>query len=222
MAFLFTAGVILAVLDWIAVAREAHRLRWFTKPGTLLALLLWFATSTPAPADLGTTWFTLALCLSLVGDIFLLMEGHQLIKGGLAFILAHVSLVIAYNLPLQIPPIFYGIFIVNMIPTVVAFRVITGAIQRQGDRDLVWGVRFYALVLTCMASTAVTTLFRSEWDGLSGWLTAVGALLFYTSNILLLFHLFVRPRQRTPLMVITSYHLAQFSLTYGYLWFLYS
>ena len=222
MAFFFYAGIILAVADWIAVAQDARTVPWITRPGTLLAILLWFTTATPATSDPRITWFTLALCFSLVGDIFLLMGGHQIIKGGLSFILAHVAFVVAYNIPLQIPAMFYGIFILNLIPTIVIFREIIGVIKKEGDKDLVWGVSLYALVLTCMSSTALTTLFRPEWGGLAAWLTAGGALLFYASDLLLFFDRFVRPRPRAQLIVMISYHLAQFALTYGYLWFLYS
>ena len=222
MTFFFYSGVILAVADWIAVTQDARTVRWVTKPGTLLALLLWFTTATPATTDPRITWFTLALCFSLVGDFFLLMEGHQILKGGLSFILAHIAFVIAFNIPLNIPPIFFGIFILNLIPTIISFRDITGAIKKEGDKDLAWGVSLYALVLTVMSSSALTTLFRSEWKGLAGWLTAGGALLFYISDLLMFHDRFVRHRARAQLIVMMLYHLAQFALTYGYLWFLYS
>lgn len=222
MTFFFYAGVILAVADWIAITQDARTVRWVTKPGTLFALLLWFTTASPASTDPRVTWFTLALCFRLVGDIFLLMGGHQILKGGLSFILAHVAFITSYNLPLQVPPIFFGILILNFIPTIISFREITGTIRNDGDKDLAWGVSLYALVLTCLSSSALTTLFRPEWQGLAGWLTAGGALLFYTSDLLLLYDHYVRPRPRARLIVMMSYHLAQFALTYGYLWFLYS
>jgi uncharacterized membrane protein YhhN len=85
MSFFFFLGIVLAIADWVATARDATSVRWVTKPGALLALLLWFATSTPVAGSPQITWFTLALCFSLVGDIFLLMEGHQLIKDPLAY-----------------------------------------------------------------------------------------------------------------------------------------
>ena len=221
MAFFFYSAIILSVADWIAVARQARSLRWITKPGTLLAILLWFTTATPLASDARITWFTLALCFSLVGDIFLLMGGQQSIKGGLAFILAHAAFIVAYNTPLQIPGIFYGIFILNMTPTLILFRDILGAIRRQGDKDLAWGVRIYAFALTAMSSSAITTLFRTEWDSRAAWFTAFGGLLFYTSDLLLFFNRFVRQRERAPLIIMISYHLAQFTLTYGFLWYLY-
>jgi uncharacterized membrane protein YhhN len=222
MPFFFFVGIILALADWIAVSRKAHGVRWVTKLGTLLSILLWFATSTPAVTSPRITWFTLALCFSLVGDIFLLMRGDQLIKGGLSFFLANISFIIAYTLPLQIPPVFYAILFLTLIVTFLIFQGITAVIRREGDRELAWGVWIYAFALTAMTSTALATLFRSEWPPIAAWPTAVGAVLFYTSDVMLFRHDFVKAIPRGRLLIMISYHLAQFALAYGFLWFLYS
>jgi uncharacterized membrane protein YhhN len=222
MPFFFFVGIILALADWIAVSRQARGVRWITKPGTLLSILLWFATSTPVVTSPRITWFTLALCFSLVGDIFLHMQGDQLIKGGLSFLLAHMSFIIAYNLPLQIPPVFWAILLLTLTVTFLIFQGITAAIRRKADRELAWGVWIYAFALTAMTSTALTTLFRPEWPAIAAWPTALGALLFYISDALLFRNDFVQPAPHGRLMIMVSYHLAQFALTYGYLWFLYS
>jgi uncharacterized membrane protein YhhN len=169
-----------------------------------------------------TTWFTLALCLCLVGDIFLLMEGHQLIKGGLAFILAHIAFVVAYNTPLQIPAIFLVIFIVNIIPTLLFFRKILDVIRATGDNDLAIGVSIYALILTSMTSTAISTLFRTGWPPTAAWLTAIGALLFYVSDLLLFSKHFLDVKARVKVLTMVTYHFGLFALAYGFLWFVYS
>jgi alkenylglycerophosphocholine/alkenylglycerophosphoethanolamine hydrolase len=222
MPFFFFLGIVLAIADWIATARDASSVRWITKPGALLALLLWFATSSPVEGSLQTTWFTLALCLCLVGDIFLLMEGHQLIKGGLAFILAHIAFIVAYNTPLQIPAIFLVIFIVNVIPTIHFFRKILKKIRTTGDNDLVIGVSIYALALTSMTSTAISTLFRIGWPPFAAWLTAIGALLVYISDLFLFSKHFLEVKPPVKVLTMVTYHFGQFALAYGFLWFLYS
>jgi uncharacterized membrane protein YhhN len=222
MSFFLFLGIVLAIADWIATAREASSVRWVTKPGALLALLLWFATSTPAAGGLQTTWFTLALCFSLVGDIFTHMEGHQLIKGGMSFILAHIAFIVAYNTPLQIPAIFLLIFIINIIPTILFFRKILNEIRSTGDTDLAIGVSIYALALTSMTSTAISTLFRPEWPPTAAWPTTIGALLFYISNLLLFSGHFLEVKPRVKVLTMVTYHFGQFALAYGFLWFLYS
>jgi uncharacterized membrane protein YhhN len=221
MPFFFFAGIVLAIADWIAVAREAFSVRWITKPGALLSLLLWFTTSTPASSNPQITWFTLALCFSLVGDIFLLMEGHQLIKGGLAFILAHIAFIVAYNTPLQMPLAFLAVFLLNIIPTFIVYRKILKEIRAAGDKDLAIGVSLYALALTSMTSTAFSTLFRPNWPAIASWPTALGAVLFYISDLLLFSNHFLKTKHRTNVLTMVTYHIAQFSLAYGYLWFLY-
>lgn len=221
MPFFFYLGIVLAIADWIATARDASSVRWITKPGALLALLLWFATSSPVEGSPQTTWFTLALCLCLVGDIFLLMEGHHLIKGGLAFMLAHIAFIVAYNTPLQIPAIFLVIFIVNIILTIFFFRKILKEIHTTGDTDLAIGVSIYALALTSMTSTAISTLFRTGWSPIAAWLTAIGALLFYVSDLLLFSNHFLEVKPPVKVLIMATYHFGLFTLAYGFLWFLY-
>lgn len=222
MSFFLYAGFLLAIADWIATARNAQSVRWVTKPGAILGLLLWFATSTPVAGSPQITWFTLALCLSLVGDIFLLMKGYQLIKGGLAFMLAHIAFILAYNIQQRIPTIFLAIFIVNLIPAILFFRRILGEIQSTGDSDLAIGVSVYALTLTSMTSSAVSTLFRPGWPPIATWLTFLGALLFFTSNLLRFSSHFLRPKPDSEPLTMITYHLGQYALTYGFLWYLYS
>lgn len=221
MPFFFFVGVLFAVADWVATAREARSLRWITKPGTILALLLWFATTAPASDNPQILWFTLALCFSLIGDIFLHMEGYHLVKGGLAFLLAQITFTIAYNTPFQVPPITSLIFIVNIILTVVFFREIIKTIRDMGDNELAIGVGFYALALTSMTSSAISTLFRPAWPAIGAWPTAIGASLFFASDILLFYKFFFETKKRVKILTIITYHLAQFSLTYGFLWYLY-
>lgn len=221
MVIFFYLGILLALIDWIAIARDAHSIRWLSKPGVILALLLWFATASPITSDVRVTWFILALCLSLVGDIFLLMEGYQLIKGGLAFILAHAAFIIAYNIPPNVPPMFFGIFTMVGIISVITYGDITRKIHQSGDPDLAWGIRFYALVLTGMVSMAMVRVFIPTWDKTAAWLTALGGILFYISDILLFTNRFMQPRRDLRLLLTITYHVAQFAITYGYLWFLY-
>jgi uncharacterized membrane protein YhhN len=221
MPFFFFLGLVLAGADWIATARNARTVRWITKPGALLSLLLWFATSTPATNSTQATWFTLALCLSLVGDIFLLMQGHQLHKGGLAFLLAHVAFLIAYTTPLQVPIVLLAVFALNIIPTIIFFRKVLGIIRSSGDTDLALGVSVYALALTAMTSTSISVLFRPDWPPIAAWPVAIGGALFYCSDMLLFTNHFLTEKPR-PTYTMITYHAAQFAMTYGYLWFLYS
>ncbi len=221
MPFFFFVGILLAVADWIATTRHAATVRWVTKPGALLALVLWFSTSAPLVSNPQITWFTLALCFSLVGDVFLLMQGYQLIKGGMAFILAYIAFIVAYNLPLNIPAVFLAIFILTLIPTILFFRNILGAIRKTGDTDLAVGVSIYALALASMTSTAISTLFRPIWTPIAAWPTAIGAILFFSSNLLLFSNYFLEETPRNQALTMMTYHLGQFALTYGFLWFLY-
>jgi hypothetical protein len=51
----------IAILDWYAIWTENERLNWFTKPATMLALLLWLALTGGFTGKL--LWFGLALLI---------------------------------------------------------------------------------------------------------------------------------------------------------------
>jgi uncharacterized membrane protein YhhN len=63
-------AVVLAVLDWAAVAAGSRVLERCAKPAVLLALLAAAVTAQPAQAGVHR-WLVLALCLGLIGDVAL-------------------------------------------------------------------------------------------------------------------------------------------------------
>jgi uncharacterized membrane protein YhhN len=73
-----------------------------------------------------------------------------------------------------------------------------------------------------MTSTALSTLFRPEWPPIAAWPTAIGALLFYISDLLLFSKHFLEVKPRVKVLTMVTYHFGQFALAYGFLWFLYS
>jgi uncharacterized membrane protein YhhN len=222
MTFFFYVAILLAIADWIAISRQALSIRWFTKTGTILALLLWFSTVTPVANEPRSMAFTLALCFSLIGDIFLLMEGPHMIKGGMAFFLAHAAFIAAYVLGMPLPPIFFGLLLLTGISSYFLYRPITHAILRTGDRDYAIGVWLYVAILTAMTSSALTTLFRDTWQLIPSLLTAIGALLFYVSDILLFQNRIYEATPRRTLITTVGYYLAQFALTYSFAWYLFT
>ncbi len=78
---LFWGMLLMAGADWLAAWRGWRRVRWVTKPGTLLLLIAWFSQVGGWQGNL--FWFGLGLVFSLLGDIFL-----QLPEGSLCQALA--------------------------------------------------------------------------------------------------------------------------------------
>ena len=61
---------IFAIVDWYAVWKDNYKLRYLTKPLTLMALILWFTISGGWQGP--TAIFGVGLIFSLAGDISLL------------------------------------------------------------------------------------------------------------------------------------------------------
>ncbi len=79
----FGLALVLAVLDWIAVAGGWKKLEYFTKPATMVALLAFMVQNGGLSG--GMLWFTLGLAFSLAGDVFLMLPRDRFIAGLVAF-----------------------------------------------------------------------------------------------------------------------------------------
>jgi len=206
---------LLAVLDWMACMFNWTRLRWFTKPATLLALTLWFrqVTSWQGPA----LWFGLGLVFSLLGDIFLLLPRSWFLVGLTAFLTAQILYIASLNpTPPPFPPAAITVAALMMAWALVFYRVFRAGLARiPGNRRLRIGVGIYSLVLTLMLISAILTLFRTEWETSNVILVICGALLFYTSDSLLAYDRFVRPVRYGRVLVMVTYHLGQVAMAVG-------
>ncbi|KUK46444.1 MAG: hypothetical protein XD73_0668, partial [Anaerolinea thermophila] len=71
--------LLVAMLDWYAVWHEKERLNRFTKPATMMVLLVGLGLSTGFDGNL--KWFGWALVFGLLGDIFLLLPQRYFFYG---------------------------------------------------------------------------------------------------------------------------------------------
>ncbi len=71
-----------------------------------------------------------------------------------------------------------------------------------------------------MAISAVSTLFRPDWERQTAAFVATGGLLFFFSDFMLAFDRFIRPVSHGRLVVHITYHLGQFGLILGLVWHL--
>lgn len=202
--------VLVAALDWWAVATGRRRLELFAKPLTLALLTLWLAAGVGWQGV--ALWFVLALVLSLAGDIFLLFDERLFLAGLVAFALAHLAYLAGFNQPLPHPNLFT--FLLAFSLAIFAARVY-GLLRPTLPAGLRKPVLGYTLVITLMTLSAVNTLFRPDWQPLAAVLTALGAVLFLASDIILAFNRFARPIPRGRLWNMMAYHLGQIALAAG-------
>jgi uncharacterized membrane protein YhhN len=195
-----------AIIDWIAVAKKNNRLEYVAKPATLLLLTLWFLFKLPIPPPPFGVWFLLVL-----------PEEH-FIKGLIAFLLAHLSYVIAFNLTgvvMNLESLLIALAIALV--TWIFLRRMVDSLRASGKTSMIAPVIIYAVVLALSLWAAATRMLHPDWRPIAGWLAAIGGTLFYISDAAIAWNRFVGPHPGGRLFEMITYHLAQFVLSMGVL-----
>ncbi|WP_406286827.1 lysoplasmalogenase family protein [Embleya sp. NBC_00896] len=189
---------LLAVADWVAVARERLPLDRFLKPAVICALvvLVWSFD------DVDGAWralFSVALALSLLRDVL----APRWFPGAVAAaLLAHGVYVVGFQrMGWSWLWAAAGIVVVLFAAGAYAVRLVTGA--RESAPTYIGMVLVYIGVVSLMVVAAAAT----------GRPTAVaGAFLFYVSDTLVGWNRFRTPTPYAPLLIVVAYHLAQILL----------
>lgn len=206
VVLLLIAGLF-AVGDWVAVQHRLYHLEYLLKPGTLLLLSI-----AATVADLGSEkpWVVAALVLGLLGDIGLMLSDGEVdppfVAGLGAFLFGHICYVIAFAIVgLNGLAILAGLFMAGGIAGLALPAVLRGAARAAGG-VFAGIVALYAAVLAAMAVIGVGTAIVA---------TAAGAVSFLCSDTLIARERFVAPVQHGTLLIIITYHLAQFLILIG-------
>ncbi len=202
-----------AFVDWFAVARTHRRLEFIFKPATMLAIIAALLVWMQGPHDAWYAWFLLAgLVLSLAGDVFLLLPGPRYFLFGLvAFLLAHVAYIVAMNQTWPPPAAFLLLLPIGLLGAWYLRRVIR-AMQSAGQNHLAGAVMVYGFAISLMLFSAWATLFRPEWSNVRRMWVIAGATLFYLSDGILAWILFLKPFRGAKLAGMITYHLGQLAL----------
>ncbi len=213
---LFWSMLILAVVEWAAAWRGWRRVRWVTKPGTLILLIAWFTQLGGWRGPL--LWFGLGLVFSLLGDVLLLLPERFFLPGVGAFMLAHVFYIIGFTRqPLVLRwDLILPILVIGAIFLALT-RSIRSGLRRRGETGLIGPVMVYAVILSLMWLSALSTLMRPGWTEPPAMIVSLGAGLFFLSDALLAYNRFVRQIPRGDFLVMSAYHLGQILLAFGVL-----
>jgi len=215
MNIFLLAAFVFAALEALALWKNSPRLEVIAKPAVMIALFLWLWTS--AGINGALLWFGLGILFSLVGDVLLMISLDRLFMAGLiAFLLAHVAYIIGFNTPL--PGISaWGLLLVVMIGIsgTRIIRRIVAPLHSQGQAGLRIPILIYALVISLMLLSAMLKLTDTSWHAGAALLVALGAFLFYLSDIILAWMKFIAPIQNGRIYNILAYHLGQIALIAG-------
>jgi uncharacterized membrane protein YhhN len=206
VTLLVIAGV-LAVGDWVAVQQRLFHVEYLLKPGTLAVL-----TAAAVVADLGDIkpWVVAALVLGLLGDVGLMLSGGHtdppFIAGLGSFLFGHICYVIAFAIVgLTGLATVAGLLVTGGIAGLMLPAVLRGAARSAG---LVFAVIVggYAATLAAMTVLGVGTGIVA---------TAIGAVSFLCSDTLIARDRFVARVRHGKLLIIVTYHAAQFLILIG-------
>ena len=202
VVMLLVAALVVAAVDWWAVATDRRSVEYVAKPGTMVVLIA--AALAIDPADgAQRTWFVVALVLSLAGDVFLMLPRDRFVAGLASFLLGHLAYIVGL---LSVDTSGAGLAVALAV-IVVALPLLGGRVLRavrSGDEPaLAIPVALYILVISAMVVSA----------GASGSAVAlVGALSFYASDALIAWTRFIQPLAWGRVAVMVTYHAAQLAL----------
>ncbi len=215
MTYFFLAlALLIAILDWIAVARNWKTLEYFAKPGVMVALLAWLWQVGGFQGQM--LWFAAGVVFSMAGDIFLMLPREQFIAGLVSFLLAHLCYLGGFNPTL--PPLNLLSLILALIVAITAvqiYRRVAGGLAASGQGALKLPVLIYTIVISLMMFSALMTLLRPEWLPAPALIASAGAILFFLSDTFLAWNKFVTPLPFGKLRVIVTYHLGQILIILG-------
>ncbi len=207
-------GLVVAVIDWIAVAKHWKALEYPATPGVILALLAWLISVGGLHGHIA--WFAIGLAFSLAGGVLLFLPKEQFTASLGAFLFAHFAYLIGFNdTP---PPINLASIVIAVLVGVTAlrlYRAIAAGLAASGRHSLKMPVLVYLAAISLMLISALLTLVRSEWSVTAAWLASIGSLLYFASDSTLAWNKFVHPLRYGSLGIIVTYHLGQALIALG-------
>ena len=201
-ALLLGVTLVVAALDWIAVARHNRRLEYVMKPLTMVVLI---GTALALEDVDGTarTWFVVALALSLAGDVFLMLPSDQFVAGLASFLLGHIAYIVGLqSLDTSTTALVIGLVVVLIALPVLGLRIAKAV--RSGDEPALLGpVVAYMAVISAMVVSASAT---------GNPAAIAGAVSFYASDALIAWTRFIQGFSSGRVAIMVTYHLAQVGL----------
>ena len=215
MNIFLIAAFVFAALEALALWKNNPRLEYIAKPAVMIALFFWLWTSTEMNG--AVRWFGVGILFSLAGDVLLMISLDRLFMAGLiTFLSAHVAYVIGFNSPL--PALSAWGFLLALMIGIGGTRIIrriVAPLHSKGQAGLRIPILVYALVISLMLLSAMLKLTDTSWHAGAALLVALGAFLFYLSDIILAWIKFVAPIQNGRIYNILAYHLGQIALIAG-------
>ncbi len=195
-------AVTVSLLVRARIRRSRQQIYFFKPLSTLLVILVaLLSLTTPGIQPSFTVGITLALVLSLGGDVALMFKAGRAFLVGLSlFLLAHI----VYSIAFTVPNGFHPQDLVTAL-ILIAAAVPIYLFLRPGLGKMRVPVIFYILVICIMVNRAASTFFGDAFTILQASLVTAGAVLFWLSDLLLAVNRFRLPFKTEPLGLFLYY-----------------
>lgn len=206
-ALFLCLAALMAIFDWVAVAKDSAVLEYVSKPSATAALLL-TAAMLDVSRNASWLWLLAALVLCLAGDVFLMLPRDAFIPGLASFALAQILFTVSF----ATSSVSGGRLVIGLIIAIPASgllaRRFVSAIKKSGHGELVVPVVVYMVVISVMSVGSIA----------AGSAVAIaGAVLFMASDSLIAESRFVREQRWHGVGIMVTYHLALTGLVLGLL-----
>lgn len=211
----FWLTLTLMAVDWLATGFKVKRLRYFSKPAALAALILWFSLLGGWRGTL--VWFGLGLVFSLLGDIFLLRADRAFLFGLSAFLIGHLCYIVGFSAsPIDWDAgLLLPLAAVALLAVFIGRHILRGLKRGDSYSRLKKPVLAYMTVIALMLLSALACFFRPAWSLPAAALSAAGAVSFLASDSILASDRFVRQRWWAAATLMVTYHIGQVLIVSG-------
>jgi uncharacterized membrane protein YhhN len=195
---LLVAAIVLAAVDWAAVATSRRLLEYATKVGVMVALIGFAVVIHPA-SETQRWFFAVALTLGLVSDVFLMLPRDLFLAGLVAALVEHLAYIAGFRAR-ELVVVWLAIALLIALVSVAVFLPPIHRALRARRPALVAPVYAYVAVFVVMVASA---------GGTGSLVALAGALLFFYSDAILAWNRFVRPIRYGRVVNLVPYHLGQ-------------
>jgi uncharacterized membrane protein YhhN len=200
---LYLSVAVIAVSAGLAISGKYKKqkfIHYAFKPLTMVLIisLAWERTLS-SPSSYGYLVIS-GLCLSLLGDIFLMLPKNRIRPGLVAFLAAHVLYIFALSQGIQLRS--YFVLVPLLLLGAIIYAVIFKNIRRLRVPVLV-----YVLVLSLLAWVAVNRYLT--FADQASLLVMLGGLLFFVSDSALAVNRFRKKFWLAEILILSAYFAAQ-------------
>jgi uncharacterized membrane protein YhhN len=195
------ASIVTGILHIRAEYADARERIYQLKPLTMVLIIVVAMLSAAPIATFYKAAIIFGLILALIGDIFLMLPGRNIVLGMMTFVWTHILYLYAFGsvTAWRIPSI-WGVLL--LVYGYVMYRLLNPYL-----RELQIPVYIYGGVMLLMVWQALEMFVQvGEWWALSALL---GSLFFMASDSALAINEFRKPFRHSPAVVLGLYYLGQ-------------